>query len=86
MDPLEFLGQLDFYLDLSGSPRSVLDATAMGCVVVAPDLAEIRRHRADPGLAAQRRAALLAAHRPEKFANRIASLARSGQLDSGSRA
>jgi O-antigen biosynthesis protein len=79
VDALEFLGQLDFYLDLSSSPRSVLDATAMGCVVVAPDLEEIRRFQADPESAAARRAALLAAHNPAKFANRIAALARNGR-------
>ncbi|WP_436526965.1 glycosyltransferase family 2 protein [Actinoplanes sp. HUAS TT8] len=76
VDPLEFLGQLDFYLDLSASPRSVLDATAMGCVVVPPDPDEIGRHQADPTLGAPERAALLRAHSPERFANRIADLAR----------
>ncbi|AEV88181.1 Glucomannan 4-beta-mannosyltransferase 2 [Actinoplanes sp. SE50] len=31
---LDFLAQLDFYLDSVGSRRSVLDAVAMGCVVL----------------------------------------------------
>ncbi|BCY14534.1 glycosyltransferase family A protein [Actinoplanes sp. L3-i22] len=83
--PLEFFGQLDFYVDLSASPRSVLDATAMGCIVVPPNRVaqEIRRYSADPALATERRrhdrATLLMAHSPEKFANRIAELARNAR-------
>lgn len=69
LDPLEFLGQLDYYVDASSSPRSVLDATAMGCVVVPTNDLGV-----DPRCDADRRAALLAAHAPAKFANRLADL------------
>ncbi|GIF02948.1 glycosyltransferase family 2 protein [Actinoplanes siamensis] len=80
--PLEFLGQLDFYLDLSASRRSVLDATAMGCIVLAPDEAAeaMRRYQADPALVAERRrqdlTALRKAHDPDRFAVTLGELCR----------
>ncbi|GLW28873.1 glycosyltransferase family A protein [Actinoplanes regularis] len=68
VDPREFLGQLDFYLNSSESERPVLDAAAMGCVVVTVSAAPVgvhcgpgeiadvvRRHQRDPVLAAEQR-------------------------------
>jgi hypothetical protein len=82
VEPLEFLGQLDFYVDTGSAQRPVLDATTMGCLVLPPGevLDGVRRYRRDPALAAERRRqdqlALRADFHPGRFADRIAALAR----------
>jgi hypothetical protein len=60
----------------------VLDATAMGCLVLSPGevVEQVRRYRRDPALAAERRRrdrlALRTDFHPDRFADRIAALAR----------